>query len=178
MTALEVLAMATLDGVTLRLSGERLQWSAGHELAPELLDELKFHKLEIVETLRGVAEQRWLAVVAHLLECSPAYLLEQGFIDQNDLVEQRISSPQLTAQLIQSHPTWITAPTLAQSLSVDRPKGQPPYVRHINNIAVPVWRQTYEQYIGHLMTCRSCYAPTGHYCAAGARMRSRYNATH
>lgn len=114
MTAFEVLAMATLDGVVLRMSGERLEWSADHELAPELLDELKLHKLEIVEALRGVTQQRWLAVVAHLLECSPDYLLDHGFIDPYDLTEQGAASPLLAAQLIRSHPTWINAPTPAQ----------------------------------------------------------------
>jgi hypothetical protein len=51
----------------------------------------------------------WLAAVAHLLECSPDYLLAHDFIDQYDLVKHCSNSPQLAAQLISSHPAWTSA---------------------------------------------------------------------
>lgn len=39
------------------------------------------------------------------------------------------------------------------------------------------WRQVRNLYIGHLMICRACHAPTGRYCVAGAALRQRYNNT-
>lgn len=43
--------------------------------------------------------------------------------------------------------------------------------------ATPEWRKARDGYINHLMACRSCYAPTGHYCQRGAELRATYEAT-
>lgn len=102
MTIAEVLNLAAGDGVVLKLDGVRLIWSADHQLPHELLTELKTHKSAIVQTLR----HQWLAGVAALLECEPAYLLEQGFIDHHDLDEQCGIPPRYAARLIRSHPEW------------------------------------------------------------------------
>ena len=102
MTIAEVLDMAACDGVVLRLDGVRFTWSADHHPPNELLTELKTHKPAIVQALR----HQWLAGVADLLECEPAYLLEQEFIDHHDLDEQCGISPHYAARLIRSHPKW------------------------------------------------------------------------
>lgn len=94
--------MAAGDGVVLKLKGIRLTWSADHQPHDELLSELKEHKPAIVKALHD----QWLAGVAALLECSPAYLLEQGFIDQHDLDEQCGIPPHYAARLIRSHSKW------------------------------------------------------------------------
>ena len=39
------------------------------------------------------------------------------------------------------------------------------------------WRQARDQYLNHIMVCRSCYAPTGRHCTAGAHLRTSYDAT-
>ncbi|WP_256586912.1 hypothetical protein [Pseudomonas sp. Irchel 3E19] len=43
--------------------------------------------------------------------------------------------------------------------------------------ASPEWHQSRNLYIGHLMSCRSCHAPTVRYCATGAALRQRYDNT-
>ncbi|KAA0948967.1 hypothetical protein FQ186_03565 [Pseudomonas sp. ANT_H14] len=43
--------------------------------------------------------------------------------------------------------------------------------------ATPEWRQTRDQYLTHIMVCRSCYAPTGRHCMVGADLRACYDAT-
>lgn len=43
--------------------------------------------------------------------------------------------------------------------------------------ATPEWRQARDQYLNHIMACRSCYAPTGRHCTAGAHLRASYDAT-
>lgn len=43
--------------------------------------------------------------------------------------------------------------------------------------ASPEWRQSRDEYMSHLMACRACYAPTGRYCAAGAKLRTQYDRT-
>ena len=43
--------------------------------------------------------------------------------------------------------------------------------------ATPEWRQARDQYLTHIMVCRSCYAPTGRHCTAGAHLRTSYDAT-
>ena len=41
----------------------------------------------------------------------------------------------------------------------------------------PQWRNARDHYLNHIMVCRSCYAPTGRYCTAGADLRTSYDAT-
>jgi hypothetical protein len=43
--------------------------------------------------------------------------------------------------------------------------------------ATPEWRQARDQYLNHIMVCRSCYAPTGRHCSAGADLRAAYDST-
>ena len=43
--------------------------------------------------------------------------------------------------------------------------------------ATPEWRQARDQYLNHIMVCRSCYAPTGRHCTAGTYLRDNYDAT-
>ncbi|MBH3409862.1 hypothetical protein [Pseudomonas putida] len=50
-----------------------------------------------------------------------------------------------------------------------------PYANAAN--ATPEWRQARDQYIGHVMTCRGCYAPGGRHCLIGAELRTAYDNT-
>ncbi len=43
--------------------------------------------------------------------------------------------------------------------------------------ATPGWRHARDQYLNHIMACRSCYAPTGRHCPAGAHLRASYDNT-
>lgn len=43
--------------------------------------------------------------------------------------------------------------------------------------ATPEWRQASDQYLNHIMVCRSCYAPNGRHCTAGAHLRACYDNT-
>jgi hypothetical protein len=43
--------------------------------------------------------------------------------------------------------------------------------------ATPEWRQARDQYLNHIMICRSCYAPTDRHCTAGAHLRASYDDT-
>lgn len=43
--------------------------------------------------------------------------------------------------------------------------------------ASPEWHQARDLYIGHLMRCLACYAPTVRYCVTGAALRLRYDDT-
>ncbi|PRA13547.1 MULTISPECIES: hypothetical protein [Pseudomonas] len=43
--------------------------------------------------------------------------------------------------------------------------------------ATPEWRQARDQYLNHIMVCRSCYAPISRHCTAGAHLRDNYDAT-
>jgi ribosomal protein L40E len=42
---------------------------------------------------------------------------------------------------------------------------------------MPEWRQARDRYLNHIMVCRSCYAPSGRHCTAGAHLRTSYDAT-
>lgn len=39
------------------------------------------------------------------------------------------------------------------------------------------WLYARDRYIGHIMACKACFAPTERYCATGAELRQQYNQT-
>lgn len=43
--------------------------------------------------------------------------------------------------------------------------------------ATPEWRYAHDQYLSHVMTCRTCFAPKARYCLAGADLRATYDRT-
>jgi len=36
------------------------------------------------------------------------------------------------------------------------------------------WQPQFDAHIGHVMTCKSCYAPTARYCSLGAELWREY----
>ncbi|MBV7546316.1 hypothetical protein KW849_08405 [Pseudomonas sp. PDM26] len=179
MSAAEVLSRAGAEGVALVLEGDRLTWTADHQPPVDLLTSIKAHRLEIIAVLGAAkdstAEAQWLAHVACLLECSPGYLLEHGYIDQHDLAEQRRIHPRFVVPLIRSNPAW----------GLERPDTPaPPASEQENSRArcvltavtvTPEWCRTYNLYLNHPMLCHACHAPTNRYCVTGAKLRQRYD---
>ncbi len=111
MSAAKLLEQAQAEGVLLMLNDGRLTWEADHEPPGELLEEIRSHRLEIIEALSAANDspQRawdWLARVARLLGCSAEYLLERGFVDHHDLAEQHLHHPCFAARMISTHPDW------------------------------------------------------------------------
>jgi len=123
-----------------------------------------------------VEASRWLAHVARLLECSPAYLLGRSFLTADDLAEQCGIHPRFAARLIRSHPAWSPPAPMADPTIEQHDAGKPKH-NHSAATASPEWRETRDQYHRHLFTCRTCYAPAGRYCVTGAELRQRYNQT-
>ena len=64
---------------------------------------------------------------------------------------------------------------LIEALSAANDTYQPQYIIQTAATASPEWIAARDLYIGHLMTCRDCYAPGGRYCATGADLRQQYN---
>jgi len=67
---------------------------------------------EIIAALRASNDlsaeaQSRLTRVACLLECSPVYLLEHGFIYRHDLAEQRRIHPSFVVPLVRSNFAWV-----------------------------------------------------------------------
>ncbi|UVM07124.1 hypothetical protein [Pseudomonas laurylsulfatiphila] len=180
MSASEVLSRASAEGVALVLEGDRLTWTADHQPPVDLLTSIKAHRLEIIAALGATNDttaeaQAWLDSVARLLECSPGYLLEHGFIDRHDLAEQHRIHPRFIVPLIRSNPTW----------GQERPDTPAPSAPEQENsrarcvltaaTATPEWCQAYNLYLNHLMLCHACHAPTNRYCVTGSELRQRYD---
>ena len=60
---------------------------------------------------------------------------------------------------------------------VERPAQLPARTYGNAAMATPEWRYVRDQYINHLMTCRSCCAPTARHCTTGADLRATYDQT-
>lgn len=75
---------------------------------------LQYTKKQATNDSPNQQKSIWLACVASLLGCSPSYLQEHDYIDNNDLTEQCSTAPHLVAQLIRSHPAWAEAKALIQ----------------------------------------------------------------
>jgi hypothetical protein len=178
MSVAEVLSRASAEGVALVLEGNRLTWTADHQPSIDLLTSIKAHRLEIIAALDSTAEaQTWLASVARLLECSPVYLLEHGFIDRHDLAEQRRIHPRFVVPLIRSNPVWVQERPVTPAPS--EPEQEYSRARRALTaaMATPEWYRAHDLYVSHLMLCRACHAPTSRYCATGAELRQRYDQT-
>lgn len=74
-------------------------------------------------------------------------------------------------------PTMVNRTDRARSVLVERPLLFPASTYSNAATATPEWRQARDQYLSHIMVCRSCYAPTARYCLAGADLRAKYDNT-
>jgi hypothetical protein len=176
MSAAELLSRASAEGVVLVLEGDRLTWTADHQPPIDLLTIIKAHRLEIIAALDSTAEaQAWLASVARLLECSPAYLLEHGFIDRHDLAEQRRIHPRFVVPLIRSKPAWVQERPGPPAPSAPEQEYNRARCALTAATATPEWRRAHDLYVNHLMLCRACYGPKSRYCVTGADLRQRYD---
>ncbi|MGY8830824.1 MAG: hypothetical protein ACKVIS_15005 [Pseudomonadales bacterium] len=67
---------------------------------------------------------------------------------------------------------------LIEVLGAANDPGDPP--QHYIQTAVTAsreWLAARNAFYNHIMPCRSCHAPTGRYCLAGAELRQRYDQT-
>ncbi len=71
----------------------------------------------------------------------------------------------------------VLADHLAQLPQIEEVNREPQHLIHTAATATPEWIAARDQYVGHLMACRACYAPNGHYCAVGAELRQQYEQT-
>jgi hypothetical protein len=71
MNAVEVVMMARTAGIELTIDGDSLQLSAASEPPLSVIEELRRHKLEIVELLRSNRERQYVGVIARLRSGCP-----------------------------------------------------------------------------------------------------------
>ncbi|UCO97515.1 hypothetical protein LF844_23095 [Metapseudomonas lalkuanensis] len=183
MNIAELLEQAQAAGVLLVLVDGRLTWEADHLPPAELLAKLIAHKAEIIEALSATNDLlphawEWLTRLADLLGCSPAYLLEHGFVDRHDLAEQCHIHPRFAARLICSHPDWCQ--TSEHSVQEEAAEFREQYARTREGATVdaqlaPSWIAARDAFHAHALGgCPHCYPPLGRYCTTGAELRTRY----
>ncbi len=200
MSAAELLEHAQAEGVALALVEGRLTWEANHEPPAELLEEIRSHRMEIIEALSAVNDPtpqaaNWLARLAGLLACSPDYLLERGFVDRNDLAEQHQQHPRYAARLIRSHPDWhrdedfraqyareefFESLKRGETARPIRPREREPAqdFEFSDTAKSRDWPAARDAYHAHTLgNCTHCYPPLGRYCVTGSDLRARYLAT-
>jgi hypothetical protein len=184
MSAIELLEMAKAKGVLLLLVDGRLTWEADREPPADLLAELTAHKPEIIEALSAASNPRpqawaWLARLASLLGCSPAYLLDGGFVDRYDLAEQHQLHPRFAAKLIRSHPNWCQpGPLRVPYAQASEESSEPQHAHHSAATAPPGWLAARDAFHAHALGgCPHCYPALGRYCVTGAELRASYDHT-
>ncbi|SFJ07590.1 hypothetical protein SAMN05216206_3452 [Pseudomonas guineae] len=69
------------------------------------------------------------------------------------------------------------AELLAELNAANDANDQPQHLIQTAATASTEWLAARDAFYHHLMPCRSCYAPTGRYCPAGAELRQRYSET-
>ena len=74
-------------------------------------------------------------------------------------------------------PKMASRPPLLHLVLTDRAQSTSPPPHASAATATPQWRNARDHYLNHVMVCRSCYAPTGRHCAAGADLRAAYVTT-
>lgn len=178
MSAAELLELAQAEGVLLLLDDGRLTWEADHEPPGELLDEIRSHRLEIIEALSAANDppqqaMEWLARLAALLDCYPGYLLEHGFVDRHDLAEQHRQHPRFAARLIRSNPQWRRPSEFCDQYAKVRDEAC-----ELHGVTVsrsPTWDAARDAFHRHALgNCPQCYPALGRYCETGVELRARY----
>ena len=111
----------------------------------------------------------WLELLAAVLGCSSAWLLESGRVNALDLAERsRIGA---AARLIRSH-DWEPPPSQS-SVKPSEPR------LHISAETMHLaWRTARDTYLNHILACRACRAHRlnhPYHCAVGAELRQRYD---
>ena len=183
MNAADLIRRAVDAGVSLINSDGALQLYAERQPPSELLAELIVHKIEIIAVLGAANDSMpssaWLSRVARLLSTCPTVLLEEGHLEQHDLVELAATDAVLVADTILASPAWINRPQpVEQPVEVHSAEEfEPQHTVCTAATASQVWREADAAYTNHLMTCRACHAATSRYCAAGVDLRQRYNNT-
>lgn len=141
---------------------------------------------EIVKALAGTLSpppamrqpsSAWLVRVARMLGIQPAELLEGGYLDQHDLAELAGTDPEQVADTIRSSPAWINRPQRVEPPVVEsaaEKDAQPQRTIRTAATASPEWLAARDQFVGHVMACRACYAPLSRYCEAGAELHQKY----
>ncbi|MDX1300004.1 MAG: hypothetical protein R3260_17440 [Pseudomonas sp.] len=110
--------MAALDylhraGLAVKIHGEHLRLGPSERITDNVRQFVRQHRDALFAEVSAQRYPpttdviRWLSSVARYLECTPGYLLVQGFIDRYDLSEQHRSHPRQVAALIRTHPAWI-----------------------------------------------------------------------
>lgn len=184
MSAAELIHRASRAGIEMMLmQSGRLRLRAPRQPSADLLAELATHKIEIITALNAANDPMrpsvWLAHVARLLNTCPGILLEEGHLEQHDLVELAGTDPALVATAIRASPAWINRPQqIEQPAEVHAVEEfKPQHTVHTAATATQVWREASAAHINHLMSCDECYAPMSRYCAAGRDLRQLYNRT-
>lgn len=112
MAALDLLHRA---GLTAEISGEHLRLRPRKRITDNVRQFVRQNREALIAEV--LADEypptpdviSWLSSVAKYLQCKPAYLLERGFIDRYDLIEQHRNHPRQIAALILTHPSWPTS---------------------------------------------------------------------
>ncbi|MBB2493507.1 hypothetical protein [Aquipseudomonas ullengensis] len=168
MSTIELLGHVLAEGILLVLEDGHLTWEADHAPSCELLEEIRAHRLEIIEALSETNDpMKWLARLAVLLCCTPDYLLEHSSVDHHDLAEQYQRPPWQAARLIRTDPNWILpSENSACAHERDAPAGQP----------ARTWLPARDAFHHHALgNCPYCYPPLERYCTVGADLHARYD---
>lgn len=111
----------------------------------------------------------WLELLAAVLGCSSAWLLETGRVDALDLAERgALDSP---ARLIRSL-DWEAQPRRSTV------KPSAPHLHISAETLPPAWHAARDTYLNQILTCRMCRAQRlkhPHHCVVGAELRQRYD---
>lgn len=104
------------------------------------------------------------------------YLLEAGLTVESVADRLRVSPAERITDDIRRYVVEHKGELLAELTAANDDQPAHSYILTAAT-ASPEWIAARDNYIGHLMACRACYAPTGRYCAAGARLLVLYEST-
>lgn len=191
MSAAALLEQAQAAGVLLLLDDGHLTWEADHEPPGELLEEIRSHRLQIIEVLSGANDpspqaMEWLARLAVQLRCSPDYLLAHGFVDRHDLAEQHQQQQWRVARLIRTDPRWRQPSKHYARACEEMPAAEMEEFReqyalaredsHANPRASVAWLAARDAYHRHALGgCPNCYPRGNSHCGIGIELRARYD---
>ena len=190
--------LVLIDGCVIQRTGDlataAIEKDASQQYGDDLLAVIavaSFERLltegEVVKALAGtlvapsaspVPSGAWLTRISRLLGTQADELLEDGHLEQHDLIELAGIDAIVVADAIRTSPAWINRrQRTKQPVEQNADDENDLYTVRTAFTASTRSKLAHDQFINHLMVCSACHAPVNRYCQAGTSLRKQYDNT-
>lgn len=113
-------------------------------------------------------------LIASIAQCSTEPTTPQRVESDTPTIDTLL--PDVEAPAAPINPLPMSTHTLAAA-SICAATSEPQCFTGTAATASPAWLAARDQYLNHIMACRTCHAPAGRYCPTGRELHTTYSHT-